>query len=202
MNARYFLAATLIAMAALAAPFVHAAGQSSTNYLIAKDSVNSGIANTSSANYTLNSTVGEAVSSTQTNSANYRIDAGFRAQAVVNGPVMTLSPPTLNLGSNPVGVATASMNLTVGNQGTSTLTLSALSLTGTNPADFARTGSCTPTSTLLPAATCTITITFTPGGVGARSATSPSPAMTPSIRHVVRASSGPGFPVIHQSISP
>ncbi len=174
MNARFHFIAAIVAItaiAALVAPVAFGAGQSSANFSIPKDSVNAGIADTSSANYTLRSTIGEAVYSMQTNSANNRIDAGFRAQSVVTGPAMTLSPTTLNLGSNPVGVATASMDVTIGNQGTSSLTLSAISITGANSADFVRTGTCTPTSTLLPATTCTITVTFTPGGIGARSAT-------------------------------
>ena len=168
-TANYFLIAMAIALPASGA---FAAGQSSANYSIRADSVNAGVANTSSANFSVGSTVGEAGFSQQTNSFNARIDGGFRAQVInVNTPVMTVLPTTLNLGNSPVGVAAAALNVTISNQGGAALNLSAITITGTNAADFTRSGICTPTATIAAAASCTATITFTPGGLGSRAAT-------------------------------
>ena len=100
MNVNHLFAAALGALLALAGVCAHGAGQSSANFAIRADSINSGIDNTSSTNFTLGSTVGEAVFSTQTNSANSRIEGGFRAQltnvsgaTVPGAPVIVAASP-------------------------------------------------------------------------------------------------------------
>ena len=57
------------------------------------------------------------------------------------------------------------------NTGTATLTISSVSLTGTNPGDFAKTGDTCTGANMAPSNTCTVTVTFTPTTTGARSAT-------------------------------
>src|SRR5262249_39678779 len=74
-------------------------------------------------------------------------------------------------GNQTVGGTSAAQSVTVTNTGSATLTLSALTLGGTNAADFARSGTCTATTSLAPTQSCTVGITFTPGAAGARTAT-------------------------------
>jgi uncharacterized repeat protein (TIGR01451 family) len=81
-------------------------------------------------------------------------------------PVATLTPATLDFGSLATGTTSAGQNVTVTNAGTAALIISSISLTGSNPADFARTNACI--ATLAPGASCTITVTFAPQAYGVR----------------------------------
>ncbi len=76
---------------------------------------------------------------------------------------------SLALGSSPVG-DTVTKSLTVRNTGRAPLFI--YSTASSNPAEFAATGTTTcPPGGLAPSLTCTIAIGFTPGALGARSAT-------------------------------
>jgi len=70
-----------------------------------------------------------------------------------------------------IGTAAAAFTVTVTNGGVGAEPISAIAVAGFNPADFVQTNTC-PVSpaTLAPAATCAITVTFTPTTVGAESA--------------------------------
>jgi len=57
---------------------------------------------------------------------------------------------------------------TLTNQGTETLNITSINVTGTNAADFPKTTTCG--STLAPAASCTVSVSFTPSATGARTA--------------------------------
>ena len=84
-------------------------------------------------------------------------------------PWQASAPTSLALGSSPVG-DTVTRNFTLKN--TSTINpLFISSVTSSDPAEFAETGTTCPASGLAPGLTCTITIGFTPGALGARSAT-------------------------------
>jgi hypothetical protein len=58
--------------------------------------------------------------------------------------------------------------VTLSNTGTAPLTITSVSLTGTNPGDFAQTRTCG--ASLVAGASCSINVTFKPTAVGARSA--------------------------------
>jgi len=58
--------------------------------------------------------------------------------------------------------------VTLTNQGTETLNITSINVTGTNAADFPKTTTCG--STLAPAASCTVSVSFTPSATGARTA--------------------------------
>lgn len=75
--------------------------------------------------------------------------------------------PDTVLGAPPSGTVT----VTAHNTGSKPLTLNALSLGGTHPGDFLRAGTCATGSTLAVGATCTVTLQFSPGATGMRSAT-------------------------------
>jgi hypothetical protein len=67
-----------------------AAGQSSANYSIPRDTLNSAGGEMVSANYRMNSAVGDAVSTGSITSVAYRLDNGFLAQVSVSPGVLTL----------------------------------------------------------------------------------------------------------------
>lgn len=90
-------------------------------------------------------------------------------------PAFAISSSALTL-SSVENVAAAPVTLTVSNNGTAALNLSGLTLGGANPGDYALGGTCSSSSSLAgtlaaPRSSCTVVVTFTPGGQGARNAT-------------------------------
>ncbi len=86
-------------------------------------------------------------------------------------PEITVAPLALAFGSQGTAAgATASQAVTITNDGTSTLTISSVGLTGTDPGEFAI-ASDTGEGTLAPAASRIVQVAFDPGGLGAKSAT-------------------------------
>jgi hypothetical protein len=79
-----------------------------------------------------------------------------------------VSPTSLKFGSVPVGQTSAPLNATLTNKGTASFTISSIVLTGTYATWFGMTENC-PTS-LAPGASCTISATFKPLAVLAKSA--------------------------------
>jgi hypothetical protein len=67
-----------------------------------------------------------------------------------------------------VGVAATPQAITLTNGGTAALSITGIAVSGTNSADFAQTNTCG--TSVAASAKCTISVTFTPGGTGARSA--------------------------------
>ena len=74
----------------VASTLVSAAGQTSTNFAIPKDTINAGVADMSSTNYKLSSSVGDAVATGSITSVSFKLSNGFRA-------VVNASPAVLNL---------------------------------------------------------------------------------------------------------
>jgi phospholipase C len=79
-----------------------------------------------------------------------------------------LSAASIGFGNQMVGQTSAANTLTVTNTGTAPLTLTGMASTGADSGDFASTNDCG--SSLAVAASCTVTVTFTPKAAGARSA--------------------------------
>ena len=81
----------------------------------------------------------------------------------------SITPTSINFGSLDIG-ASASQTATVTNTTTfvSTINVTHIAISGTNAADFTETSTCT---SLTQNQTCTISITFAPSAIGARSAT-------------------------------
>lgn len=86
-------------------------------------------------------------------------------------PAIALDASALDFGTQTVGTPSASRTVTVSNSGAATLTLGALTTSGTAAADFGRSGTCAAAVALAPAASCSVVFTFTPAAVGSRSAT-------------------------------
>ncbi|HEY8714512.1 MAG TPA: choice-of-anchor D domain-containing protein [Candidatus Acidoferrum sp.] len=69
------------------------------------------------------------------------------------------------------GATSAPATITVTNSGTATLNISTVTISGTNATDFAATANSCNGAAVGVNATCTLMVTFTPGGVGVRQAT-------------------------------
>ncbi len=93
-----------------------------------------------------------------------------------NGPVnptpaVSLSPASLSFANQNVGTSSTAQTVTLTNSGTGALTLTGISIGGTNAGDFAQTNTCPISpSTLAAGASCSVSITFTPTVAAARSA--------------------------------
>lgn len=86
------------------------------------------------------------------------------------GGTLGVSPGSLAFGDQRTGTTSVARQVTVTNTGTISVTISAVTLGGTNPGDFTKsTDTCTGAS-LAPAATCALAATFAPTATGSRSA--------------------------------
>jgi hypothetical protein len=83
-------------------------------------------------------------------------------------PTITLTPSSLNFGTQTVGTKSAGQTITVTNTGTVILTFGPIKLTGTDHKDYSQTNTCG--TTLGVGKTCSITVTFTPAATGTRTA--------------------------------
>jgi Protein of unknown function (DUF3443)/Abnormal spindle-like microcephaly-assoc'd, ASPM-SPD-2-Hydin len=83
-------------------------------------------------------------------------------------PAVSLSPTSVSLGTQTVGSTSAAQSITLTNSGTASLSITSITLTGAQPADFSDTTTCG--TALAAGAHCTISVTFTPAAVGTSSA--------------------------------
>ena len=88
----------------------------------------------------------------------------------VSGPALTFLPATVNFPSLSQGSTGSVQSITVTNSGTAPVTITAIILGGSNPADFSAPASTCIGLPLLPNASCTVHETFTPSAVGTRQA--------------------------------
>jgi len=88
--------------------------------------------------------------------------------ANVINPQASLSPRSLNFGTVKVKTHSNAQTVTLTNSGTTPLTISSISVTGSNAGDFAQSNACP--SSLAAGAKCTISVVFTPTATGNRSA--------------------------------
>jgi len=94
----------------------------------------------------------------------------FAQMPLATAPTASVSPSNVAFGDSPVGTADTAQSVTVTNGGSAALTVSGASVGGTNASDFTITSNgCT--ASVAPAGSCSITVGFTPGATGARSAT-------------------------------
>ena len=83
-------------------------------------------------------------------------------------PQVTLTPSSVVFGNQTVATTSAVKTITLMNSGTSYLSLSGISISGANAADFLESNTC---GTIVPSgATCTLSITFKPSAVAAETA--------------------------------
>jgi hypothetical protein len=84
------------------------------------------------------------------------------------GTAITLSPVGVNFGDQKVGTSSAAAGITLTNAGASAVAITLISITGTNPGDFAETNNCG--KSVAARGSCTINVTFKPTATGARAA--------------------------------
>jgi hypothetical protein len=82
-----------------------------------------------------------------------------------SGPNATLSPTSLTFGNQDTDTTSTAQTITLNNYGTTTLSITSI----TASADFGETNNCN--STLASGATCTVSVTFTPGSTGSLNGT-------------------------------
>jgi len=85
-----------------------------------------------------------------------------------SGTWMVLSPSGENFGNQTVGTTSSPRNISLINKGTTTVSISGITLAGPNPGDFAEITNCG--STLAAGAHCVVQVTFTPTTTGSRTA--------------------------------
>jgi hypothetical protein len=83
------------------------------------------------------------------------------------GTYIQFSTPTLNFGNQPVGTKSPAKKVTVTNKGSAAVSITSISIGGSNAGDFAETNTCR--SSLASGANCSISVTFTPAKQGKRS---------------------------------
>jgi len=82
---------------------------------------------------------------------------------VVPAPIVTLTPTTLTFASTLVGSSATPQVVTLKNTGAASLTVTGVSITGTNATSFSQTNNCT---TVAVSGTCSITVNFGPAAGG------------------------------------
>src|SRR5262249_16474615 len=87
---------------------------------------------------------------------------------LVQNPVGTFSPTSVNFGNQKVGPASQAKTVTLTNKGSAPLSPKKVAITGKNSGDFTQTNNCG--STVVSGASCTFSVTFTPAALGLRSA--------------------------------
>jgi hypothetical protein len=84
-------------------------------------------------------------------------------------PIAAVSPQALAFGSQAVNATSAPQVVTLSNTGSGNLVITGITITGQNTNQYARTTTCPINGTgLAPAATCTISVTFTPTSGGSK----------------------------------
>ncbi len=84
----------------------------------------------------------------------------------VASPIVSLSTTSLAFGNQPIDMTSAAQTVTLSNTGNAALSITSLTLTGTNASDFEQTNTCG--SSLAAGANCTIAVMFTPSIAGDR----------------------------------
>ena len=86
----------------------------------------------------------------------------------IPAPIAALTPASMSFTSNS-GVASAAQVVTLKNTGNAALTITGITINGTNPADFSQTNTCG--NSLAAGANCSISVIFTPASAATFSAT-------------------------------
>ncbi|HYM06899.1 MAG TPA: LamG-like jellyroll fold domain-containing protein [Terriglobales bacterium] len=114
-------------------------------------------------------------------------------------PVVSLRGANVAFGNQTTGTTSNAQTVTLANTGGAVLTISGITISGTNSNDFAQTNNCA--SSIAPNSSCAISVTFTPSATGTRSATITMSDNAPGSPHTI-ALSGTGLASTTLSISP
>ena len=105
---------------------------------------------------------------TLTDNATASTTQTVRLSGLQGSAQVSLSPSSLTFAAQPVTLAAPTQAVTLTNTGSVALSISSISVTGANAADFSQNNTCN--SSVAAGATCTIVVLFTPSAAGARSA--------------------------------
>ncbi len=103
------------------------------------------------------------------NGLNASLAATVLTTAAASGPNLVLSPSTLNFGNQPVGITSNQKGVTITNTGTTSVQITSFLLSGFNAREFSLRAAGFPL-TVPPNGSVVLSITFTPGAEGTRSA--------------------------------
>ena len=87
---------------------------------------------------------------------------------LLNTPVIALFPAQLSLGQEPVGTSSAPQTILLSNSGAAQVQIHSIAVAGADPADFTESNNCG--AVILPAANCSVSVTFTPTAAATRTA--------------------------------
>ena len=135
-----------------------------------------GVTLAANASCTISVTFTPTASGTRTASLSVSDNAGGSPQTVsltgnataASAPAVTLAPASLTFSSQTVGTSSSAQNITLTNGGNTALTITAVTITGTNAGDYTETNTCG--ASLAASAICTISVTFKPTATGTRTA--------------------------------
>jgi hypothetical protein len=149
-------------------------GANASDFAISANTCNSATL-APNATCTVSVTFTPAVVGSRSASLSFTDDAPLSPQAVaLTGAGATsginFNPTSVSFGNQTVSTTSAPQTITVTNNGGASLHITSVTPTGTNASDFAKTSDTCTGATVAASATCTVTLTFTPGATGARSA--------------------------------
>jgi len=128
---------------------------------------------------TISVTFTPGVTGTRTASVTITDNAGFitgsQQSVALSGagaaPAVTLSASGLTFPAQNVGTSSGAQTVTLTNSGTAPLAISSIAVTGANAGDFSQSNTCPASlSNVAGSNSCTISVTFTPGVTGTRTA--------------------------------
>src|SRR5439155_241759 len=102
------------------------------------------------------------------NAASSSLNLVLSGTGAVGVAQASLRPSTLTFGKQNVGTTSAARTITLSNADTAAVAITSTAVTGSDASDFSQTNTCG--SSVAAGASCAISVTFTPGMVGARSA--------------------------------
>lgn len=129
--------------------------------------------------------VGARVATLQVYDNGYQSPQSVSITGTAVQPAVLLSPTSLSFSVQQINTSSKSQKLTVTNNGTGALTISAIAVGGTNQADFTQTNGCPISGLLGVGNSCYITVTFTPKAAGTRTASISISDNAPGGPHVV-----------------
>ncbi len=94
------------------------------------------------------------------------VDSSANMLTLLTETSLVVTPTLLQYGNQEAGKPSTAQKITLKNTGTTAITISTVTFTGANATDFSQTNACV--GSLLSGASCTVSVTFTPGDLGPR----------------------------------
>lgn len=185
---------------------VAVSGTNAADFLISNNTCGATLAASSSCNVTVTftpSAAGARQAALTFNHSGFDSSQSVSLSGTATGKIstLTLTPQTLSFGSIDIGSATAAQTVTLQSDGTTTISIGAVAIAGTDPADFSISSN-TCGSSLPGSSNCSIGILFKPSAAGPRTATLTISDSASGSPHQVTLSGSGNMPVTVLSIAP